>query len=73
MTAISSNDDRLPRPPISAALLAQADNIEPDTCIGYDEAQHIMGGTMPSETGQSVVTWRGRDAVTQLRQEKLSC
>jgi hypothetical protein len=53
------SDTPTQRPPISAALLAQAEDIEPDTCIGYDEAQHVMGGTMPSATGQSVVTWRG--------------
>ena len=50
------------RPPLSAALLAQAADIEPGMCFGYDEEQHVIGAAMPSEHGQVVVTWRGKDA-----------
>jgi len=51
-----------PRPPLSPALLAQAEDIAPGMCFGYDETQHVIGAAMPSEHGQAIVTWLGRDA-----------
>lgn len=47
------------RPPLSADLLAQAASIEPGVCFGLTPGNRI-GERMPSETGQSIVTWRGK-------------
>lgn len=49
------------RPPLSPALLSQAASVERDTCFGYDDEQHIIGSAMPSERGQVIVTWKGRE------------
>jgi hypothetical protein len=71
MTTIYGNNatDTPPRPHIIAALLAQAASVEPGACLGYDEQAHRIGAAMPSETGQAIVTWKGKDASGKDRPE----